>query len=72
MFKGLGVRLKKEVSALAPSTMDIDMYEPLERKYSAWIGGSIFSTLEAFKHIWISKEDYAEGRNMQIVHKKCF
>jgi len=71
MFKGLGVRLKKEVSALAPSTMDINMYEPLERKYSAWIGGSILSTIDAFRHLWISKGEYQEA-GVSIVHKKCF
>ena len=72
MFKDLGVRLKKEVSALAPSTMDIVMYEPLERKNSTWIGASILSTIDAFQHIWITKKDYDEGRNIQIVHKRCF
>lgn len=72
MFKDLGVRLKKEVSALAPSNMESDMFEPLERKNSVWIGGSILSTIDAFQHIWITKKDYDEGRGMQIVHKRCF
>jgi actin, other eukaryote len=72
MFKGLGVRLRKEVSALAPSTMDIVLYEPLERKHSAWIGGSILSSIDAFDNMWITKADYMEGKNMSVVHKKCF
>jgi actin len=56
MFKGLGTRLKKEVSALAPSTMNICMEEPLERKYSVWIGGSLLSTIDSFNSIWITKD----------------
>lgn len=72
MFKGLGVRLKKEVSALAPSTTEPEIFEPLERKYSAWIGGSLLSSISAFEKIWISRADYQEGKDLQIVHKKCF
>jgi actin-related protein len=34
--------LKKEVSKLAPSTMKIKAISPLDRKYSVWVGGSIF------------------------------
>ncbi|KRX00350.1 hypothetical protein PPERSA_10849 [Pseudocohnilembus persalinus] len=34
MFKGLKDRLKKEVAALAPSTMLIDVKDPPERKYN--------------------------------------
>lgn len=56
MFKGLGTRLKKEVSALAPSTMNICMEEPLERKHSVWIGGSLLSTISAFSDIWVTRE----------------
>ena len=56
MFNGLAARLKKEVSALAPSTMGITVYKPLERKHSVWIGGSILSTLSSFDDIWVTRE----------------
>ena len=31
-----------------------------ERKYGAWIGGSILSSLGTFHQMWISKEEYEE------------
>jgi len=45
MFKGMKDRLQKEVIALAPSTMKINVQEPPERKYSVWMGGSILASL---------------------------
>lgn len=59
MFKGMQERLNKEVVALAPSTMKIKVYDPPERKYSVWMGGSILSSLENFlKHMFISRSEY--------------
>merc|ERR1711982_299689 len=40
MFAGIGERMTKELTALAPSTMKIKVVAPPERKYSVWIGGS--------------------------------
>jgi len=48
MFKGIDDRLNKEVVALAPSTMRINVIAPPERKYSVWMGGSILSSLSSF------------------------
>ena len=36
---GIGERMTKELTALAPSTMKIKVVAPPERKYSVWIGG---------------------------------
>ena len=36
-------RLKKEIQALAPSTMGPDVEAPADRKYSCWLGGAIIS-----------------------------
>ncbi|CAE7938194.1 ACT1, partial [Symbiodinium necroappetens] len=38
MFQGIGERMTKELTALAPSTMKIKVVAPPERKYSVWIG----------------------------------
>ncbi len=43
MFTGVGERMSKERTALAPPTMKIKVVAPTERKYSVWIGGSIIS-----------------------------
>ncbi|CAJ1441871.1 unnamed protein product, partial [Effrenium voratum] len=71
MFVGIGERMTKELTALAPSTMKIKVVAPPERKYSVWIGGSILSSLSTFQQMWISKGEYDES-GPTIVHRKCF
>jgi len=71
MFEGIGERMTKELTALAPSTMKIKVVAPPERKYSVWIGGSILSSLSTFQQMWISKGEYDES-GPTIVHRKCF
>ena len=70
MFEGFGERLEKEVRGLAPKTREINVEAPAERKFSAWIGGSLFSALPNFKQLWISKEEYDEI-GPSLVHRKC-
>eukprot|EP00971_Amphidinium_carterae_P015198 300091-Amphidinium_carterae.2 len=69
MFPGIGERMTKELTALAPSTMQINVVAPPERKYSVWIGGSVLSCLSRFQHFWISKGEYDESGPI-IVHRK--
>jgi len=71
MFGGIGERMTKELTALAPSTMKIKVVAPPERKYSVWIGGSILSSLSTFQQMWVSKTEYDES-GPTIVHRKCF
>jgi actin-related protein len=71
MYPGIGERMTKEISALAPATMKVKVVAPPERKYSVWIGGSILSSLSTFQSMWISKAEYDES-GPSIVHRKCF
>jgi len=71
MFDGIGERMDKEITALAPPTMKIKVVAPPERKYSVWIGGSILASLSTFQQMWIAKEEYDES-GPSIVHRKCF
>jgi actin-related protein len=71
MYEGIAERLNKEMVSLAPSTMEIKVVAPPERKYSVWIGGSILASLSTFQQMWISKEEYEEAAP-SIVHRKCF
>merc|ERR1719456_695253 len=71
MYQGIGERMTKELTALAPSTMKIKVVALPERKYSVWIGGSILSSLSTFQQMWISKGEYDES-GPTIVHRKCF
>ena len=71
MFPGFAERMHKEITALAPPTMEIKIIAPPERKYSVWIGGSILASLPTFEQMWISKQEYDEY-GAAIVHRKCF
>lgn len=41
-----------------------------ERKYGAWIGGSIVASLETFNQMWISRKEYEE-HGPGIVEMRC-
>jgi len=71
MFPGIDLRLKKEITALAPAAVKVKIVAPPERKYSVWIGGSILSSLSTFQDMWITKDEYDES-GPGIVHRKCF
>ena len=53
--------IKLRVSA-APSSM--------ERRFGAWIGGSILASLGTFQQMWISRSEY-DDTGKAIVDKKC-
>ena len=59
------------MEALSPSAMKTKIIAPPERKYSAWIGGSILGSLSTFWQMCISKQEYDES-GPSIVHRKCF
>merc|ERR1719493_100249 len=71
MFAGIGERMTKELSQLAPASAKVKIVAPPERKYSVWIGGSILSSLSTFQDMWVTKEEYDES-GPGIVHRKCF
>uniref|UniRef100_A0A915LYI3 Actin n=1 Tax=Meloidogyne javanica TaxID=6303 RepID=A0A915LYI3_MELJA len=48
MYPGISDRMQKEITALAPSETKIKITAPLERKYSAWIGGSVVASISTF------------------------
>ena len=51
MYPGIGDRMQKEITTLAPPTMKIKIIAPPERKYSVWIGGSILASLSTFQQV---------------------
>ena len=71
MFPGFAERFQKEVTALAPPTMNVKVIAPPERQYSVWIGGSILASLPTFEQMWITKQEYDDS-GPSIVHRKCF
>jgi len=71
LFSGFGERLTKELKALAPSSMEIEVVAPPEHGYSAWLGASKLSLLSSFQQMWVTKGEYNES-GPTIVHRKCF
>jgi len=71
MIPGIGERMSKEISVLAPKSMKVKIVTPSERKYSVWIGGSVLSSLTTFQGMWITRKEY-DQHGAQIVHRKCF
>jgi actin-related protein len=41
-----------------------------ERRFSAWIGGSILTSIGTFQQMWFSQQEYKEGGKSQI-DRKC-
>lgn len=71
MYPGIADRAQKELATLAPSSIKAKIVARLERKYSAWIGGSILASLSTFQNMWFSKHEYDEA-GPGIVRRKCF
>ncbi|THD28202.1 Actin alpha anomalous [Fasciola hepatica] len=71
MFRGFDKRLSIELEALSPSTVEVNVVAPPERKYAVWIGGSIQASLTAFQSMWATKEQYEEC-GLNVVHRLCF
>eukprot|EP01083_Nonionella_stella_P019557 54313_1 len=71
MFPGLDTRLQKEMCKLSDGSNNVKVIAPQERKYSAWIGGSILASLRSFQDSWISKDEYDECGPV-MVQRKCF
>ena len=71
MFPFMKERLQEDVQKKVAESVKVKVTAPPERRVSAWIGGSILSSLDQFSSMWITKEDYAEhGAN--IVNRNCF
>lgn len=66
-------RLAKELAARAPSSHRLKTHavsSSSERRFAAWIGGSILASIGSFQQMWISSQEYDEGGKGQI-ERKC-
>jgi actin-related protein len=70
LFPGIEERLNHEVTSLAPPIMAVKIHDPLGRKYSAWLGGSLLASSDDFEGRWVTKEEYAKD-GYSIVQSKC-
>eukprot|EP00913_Durusdinium_trenchii_P016883 g15873.t1 len=57
LLRGLPQRLELELKRLEAA---VEVVAPEDRKYSAWIGGSLISSMKPFEKMCISKDAYCE------------
>ena len=61
MFRGMKERIEKETTKiLGDSSLNVQIYSNPERKYSAWTGASILSTLSIFENMYVLHGKYDE------------
>lgn len=76
MLPGLAPRLRAELQALLPAetASQVDICVDSQRRYAAWIGGSMFASLSTFDLVAISKQEYEEGKSdvRSLVARKTF
>jgi len=82
MLPGLASRLRHEITDLLQSDRDcgpdmarqVDVCADSQRKYAAWIGGSMFASLSTFEHVVITKAEFEEGKTdvRALVARKTF
>ncbi|KAI0009413.1 Actin/actin-like protein [Xylariaceae sp. FL0662B] len=72
LLNGFNDRLNNELMAMYPG-MRIKLHAAgltTERRFGAWIGGSILASLGTFHQMWISRKEYEEN-GAGIVEKRC-
>ena len=72
LIEKLPERIQSDLQAMYPNpkVRVIANTNSVERKYGAWIGGSVLGSLGTFHQMWISKAEYQEY-GTQIVEKRC-
>ena len=68
-FNGLNEQLNSELKNKLAKKSKINIQKSEKPQYSCWIGGNIISTLEIFKKMWVTRNDWNESGN-KIIHVK--
>ncbi|VEN56965.1 unnamed protein product [Callosobruchus maculatus] len=72
-LQGFTERLNRDLAAKTPPSMRLKIISApgsSERRFGAWTGGSILSSLGSFQQLWVSKQEYEETGKV-IVQSKC-
>lgn len=70
LLKTFGENVHNEVKNLVPRNTKVKTHTPQRPTLSAWTGGSIITSLELFKDMWVTQKDWEEnGKN--IIHNKA-
>ena len=72
LIEKLPDRLQSDLQAMYPNpkVRVLANSNSTERKFGAWIGGSVLGSLGTFHQMWVSKAEYAEY-GASIVEKRC-
>jgi len=72
LVEKLAERIQNELTTMFPNprVRVSTSSSPVERKYGAWIGGSVLASLGTFHQMWISKKEYEE-HGASIIEKRC-
>jgi|TARA_B110000305_G_scaffold185546_1_gene206517 actin-related protein len=80
MIPGFGDRIYNELQSSVPTNCNLSVIpdsksnEPgynAQRKNAAWIGGSIFASLDTFSKVVVSKQEYEDaGSSSNILDRK--
>jgi actin-related protein len=61
LLPGLPERLAAEVTRLSPPSAPVTVEANLGRSYGAWIGGSVFGSLDTFPEFLLTRHEYSES-----------
>lgn len=73
LLQGFPERLNRDLQLRAPSNTRLKMISAngsVERRFGAWIGGSILASIGTFQQMWISSQEYEEAGKSQV-ERKC-
>ncbi|XP_063799408.1 actin-related protein T2 [Pseudophryne corroboree] len=60
LFLGMEDRICKEMKALTPGGVQVNIIAPNQRLFSVWIGASVLTSLKSFRDMWVTSADYKE------------
>jgi len=63
LYPGLEQRLSEELSIKLPTAAKCRVIcaRPIERRFAAWIGASILTSLGSFQQMWLGRAEYEES-----------
>lgn len=73
LVQGFSDRLSRDLSSRTPGSMRLKMIAAngtVERRFGAWVGGSILASIGTFQQMWMSMQEYQESGKAQI-DRKC-
>eukprot|EP01084_Bolivina_argentea_P319928 554971_1 len=62
MFEGMSKRIENELYNLVPDSMTPVIIAPEKRQYLSCVGGCMLSSMSIMNELWISRNDYMEGK----------